>query len=281
MLARMSERPPARTTDYVNALRRKKLLDKMPSEQFDQVVEETLSFIERRFDSLQDLVRVDQTNINPFLMLAMAPAYNIFSPFEAAEYLQYAKMPHGDSTAFGKFVEDRLFPIFSAFPAPQKKKNKSLYSAIDGFLAVEGENYLATWKSGPWTMNQSHANEMTRTFPEIHEETGNTIILGVFYGKPSQLNNKPSVVRNQTGHYFQVLVGSELWEFITGVTNAHMDVLRAIKTAQQQFAVEHGGKTFNEHMIEARLQLSENFRSAFGLKGGDDDMWEMLFKQAF
>lgn len=267
--------------DYVNALRRQDLLAKMPQDQFDAVVEQTLLFIERRFNSLQGLVAVEQTNINPFLMLAMAPAYNIFSPFEAAEYLQNAKMPHGDATAFGKFVEDCLFPIFGVIPVDEKKTEKTLYSAIDGRLTVEGTPYLATWKSGPWTMNQSHANEMVRTFPEIHALTGDTIILGIFYGTPRQLNNKPAYVHQRTGGYFQVLIGSELWEFITGVRDAHMEVLRAIRKAQQQFAIAHGGKTFNEHMIETRLKLSEDFRETFGLTGGDDDMWEMLFRHAF
>ena len=40
-------------------------------------------------------------------------------------------------------------------------------------------------------------------------------------------------------------------------------------------------ETFNEHVVEARLRLSANFRETFGLSGGDEDMWEMLFKHAF
>lgn len=277
----MSEESVPEVAPFINVLRRDQLLDEMPQEQFDQVVEQALQLIERRFANMRQLVRVDQTNINPFLMLAMAPAYNIFSPFEAAEYLQYAKLPHGDSTAFGKFVEDQIFPIFGVTPVAEKKTESTLYSAIDGGLTVEGEAFLATWKSGPWTMNQSHANEMSSSFPKIHEATGRRLILGIFYGREGQLNNKPALVRRKTGDYFHVLVGSELWEFITGVRDAHMFVLRAIREAQRQFAIAHGGKTFNEHMIEARLQLSANFRDAFGLSGGDEDMWEMLFKHSF
>lgn len=266
---------------FINALRRADLLDEMPQDLFDQVVEQTLGLIERRFETMRALVTVAQTNINPFLMLAMAPAYNIFSPLEASEYIQNSKLPHGDSTAFGKFVEDRIFPIFDVSPVDEKKTESTLYSAVDGGITVDGETFLATWKSGPWTMNQAHANEMSANFPKIHEATGKRLILGIFYGRESQLNNKPALVRRNTGEYFQVLVGAELWEFITGVRNAHMAVLRAIREAQRQFAVAHGGKTFNEHMIEARLQLSADFRQSFGLSGGDEDMWEMLFKHSF
>lgn len=265
----------------VNMLRRKELLDEMPQAQFDRVVTQARKLIDRRFASMRELVRVDKTNINPFLMLAMAPAYNIFSPFEAAEYLQYAKMPHGDSTAFGKFVEADIFPIFGVGASKEKAANPTVYSSIDNALTVEGEDFLATWKSGPWTMNQAHAHEMIRNFPTIHEETGKRLLLGIFYGRVGQLNNKPAMVRRATGDYFQVLVGSELWEFVTGVKDAHMRILDAIREAQRQFAVDNGGKTFNEHMIEARLQLSQDFRKAFGLTGGSEDMWEMLFEHSF
>ena len=266
---------------YVNGLRRDELLDEMPAGLYDSVVQAVYDFIERRFQGLQQLVEIRQTNINPFLMLAMAPAYNIFSPYEAAEYLQYAKMPHGDATAFGRLVEDRILPIFGVTSAPEKAENPRLFSAIDQALTVDGDDYLATWKSGPWTMNQSHANEMAASFPQIHAATGKHIILGILYGVPGQMNNKPALVSRETGEYFHVLIGSALWEFVTGVKDAHMTILRAIRQAQQQWAVAHGGKTFNEHMIETRLRLSQDFRQTFGLTGEDDDMWELLFRRSF
>lgn len=262
-------------------LSRRTLDDEMPEDKFEAIVEESLRFIERRFKSMQEIVDAKQLNINPFLMLAMAPAYNIFSPFEAAEYMQNTKMPHGDSTAFGKFVEDKIFPIFGVRPPTEKSASTTLYSPIDAEITVEGKRYLTTWKSGPWTMNQSHAHEMIQSFPKIYSETQCDIILGIFYGRTRQLNNKPALVTARTGKYFHVLVGSELWEFVTGVKEAHMKVLDAIREAQSRFAIAHGGKTFYEHMIEARLSLSQSFRDSFELVGADDDMWEMIFRKAF
>lgn len=273
--------PPANPADEFNKLTRNKLLDEMPQEQYEQVVAEALTFIENRFKALRKLVKVEQTNINPFLMLAMSSAYGIFSPLEAAEYLQNAKMPHGDATSFGKWVESKVFPIFGVTEVDEKKTDGTMYSAIDGALTVDGQNYLATWKSGPWTMNQAHATEMAGTFPRIYEVTKKPLLLGIFYGTLSQLNNKPAKVRRETGSYFHVLVGSELWEFVTGVKDAHLVVLKAIREAQAQFARAHGGKTFNEHMVEARLELSADFRTTFGLSGESDDMWESLFRHSF
>jgi Type II restriction endonuclease EcoO109I len=220
-------------------------------------------------------------NINPFLMLAMAPAYNIYSPLEAAEYAQMAKLPHGDATAFGRFVEDKVFPIFGVADPPEKRRSRSLFSPIDKEITVDGTRYLMTLKSGPWTMNQSHANEMIAGFPKIHERTGCDLIIGIFYGSKLRVNNKPGLVTRETGGYVHTLVGKELWEFVTGVRDAHLCVFAAIQEAQVLFAERHGGKTFAEHLIEARLQLAESFRSAFGVVQSGDAMWQQIFKGSF
>lgn len=224
-------------------------------------------------------------NVNPFLMLAMSPAYNIFSPYEAAEYAQNAKLPHGDATAFGRFVEDRIFPIFGAVPPAEKaslqQEIKDAFSPVDREAQIEGQRVLFTFKAGPWGMNQTHANEMIRCFPQVHGASGSPIVIGIIYGKRERVNNKPGLVRARTGDYVHILVGQSLWEFVTGVQSAHLRVFDAIRQAQRDFAIAHGGKTFFEHLIEARLQLAESFRKAFGLVGAGEDMWEEIFKGSF
>lgn len=267
-------------------LSRSTLIKAMPPEHFDQIVDVTHALLERRFAKVQGMVDVasSDVNVNPFLMLAMAPAYNIFSPYEAAEYAQNAKLPHGDATAFGRFVEERIFPIFGTKSPAEKgdPETAALFSPIDQELSVEGTGYLATYKAGPWTMNQTHANEMIHRFPEIHDRSGCEIIIGITYGKRERVNNKPAKVMRETGPYVHTLVGQNLWEFITGVEDAHFEVFRAIRKAQKRFAVEHEGKTFYEHLIEARLRLADSFRKAFGLVGGaEEDMWEQIFKGSF
>ncbi|MBF4163489.1 PmeII family type II restriction endonuclease [Nocardioides acrostichi] len=264
---------------------RESLLEEMPEHQFEAIAEMTLGLLNRRLDKVQKMTDVasSDVNINPFLMLALAPAYNIFSPFEAAEYAQMAKLPHGDATAFGRFVEDKIFPIFDVrLPAEKTAKHTStVWSSIDREITVDGRRILMTLKAGPWTMNQSHAHEMAQNFPAVHEATGCDIVIGIYYGKRTSVNNKPLMVRGRTGPYVHTLVGKDLWEFVTGVRDAHIAVFRAIKEAQARFAVEHGGKTFYEHLIEARLKLAQSFRDAFDLVGEETEMWEGIFKGSF
>ncbi len=42
-----------------------------------------------------------------------------------------------------------------------------------------------------------------------------------------------------------------------------------------------GGKTFYEHMVEARLALAESFRREFKLTGENEDMWTQPSRSAF
>lgn len=60
-----------------------------------------------------------------------------------------------------------------------------------------------------------------------------------------------------------------------------MKILDAIREAQSRSAIDHGGKTFYEHMVEARLALAESFRREFKLTGENEDMWTQLFRRAF
>ncbi len=264
-------------------LARRSLLEAMPEDRFDEIVEETDKLLERRLRKAKGLVDVKSSdvNLNPFLMLALAPAYNIFSPYEAAEYLQASKLHHGDATAFGKFIEDKILPPFGVSHPQEKKERPAVYSPIDVETTVEGTRYLFSLKSGPWTMNQSHANEMIGCFPKIHEETGDQLVIGIVYGTRDRLNNKPALVERSTGPYTHTLVGHEFWEFMTGVRDAHKEIFRAIRAAQGRFADRHGGKTFFEQMVEARLTLAASFRDAFDLEGEEAEMWEKIFEGSF
>jgi hypothetical protein len=187
-------------------------LPDLPEGAHEAFVNETLAFLERRYDTLA--VRFDhiaKTNFNPFLLLITAPVYNIFSPFEVAERLQLGKAFHGDDTAFGRMGEERYLRLFGAEVPPEKEAGKAAWTPIDLDITVEGQRYLMSIKAGPWTMNQEHANAMVDKFPAIHEETGANIMIGVLYGRYKNLNNKPALVDRALGspNWFDFLVGRD------------------------------------------------------------------------
>lgn len=263
--------------------KRKKLSATLDREIFNSIVRETESLLERRFTKLaEDFDDISKTNFNPFLLLITAPVYNIFSPFEVSERLQLGKAFHGDDTAFGKFAESAILPLFGAKEPPEKKKRGTDWTPVDCEITIEGKRHLFTLKSGPWTMNQEHANAMVDKFPAVHKETGSPILIGIFYGRYENLNNKPEVVRNGLGdpEWFDYLVGRDFWEFVTGVKDVHKEIFKAIRTAQRQFGEKHQDETFHEKLVSNRLKIAASLRKSFDVDA-DEDFWETLFNNMF
>ncbi len=268
--------------------RRKHLKDKLSKSIFDQLVAETKSLLERRFKALAEgFVDIEDTNFNPFLLLITAPVYNLFSPFEVAERLQLGKAFHGDDTAFGRFGEEKLLPLFGVRECSEKVRATQdrmggQWEPIDREFEVEGQRYLLSVKSGPWTMNQSHANGMIEKLPAVYKQTGCPVILGIMYGRYENLNNKPLLVESSLGspEWFDFLVGRDFWEFVSGVKDVHREIFQAIRQAQKAFGDDHKDETFHEKLVSNRLRIAASLRKAFNVKE-EEDFWETLFARMF
>jgi hypothetical protein len=266
--------------------RRNVLADELPAGVHDAIVSETDELLERRLSKANEIAAIEQTNFNPFLLLITAPVYNIFSPYEVAERLQLGSAFHGDDTAFGRFAEEKILPLFGAtLPVQKDRANRALAAAwepVDRQMEVEGSTYYMSIKAGPWTMNQSHANGMIEKFPEIHQSTGARCMIGITYGRYADLNNKPSLVDMQLGQadWFDYLVGRDFWEFVSGVRDVHVHIFKAIREAQAIFAQRHKDETFHERLIYNRLKVAASLRKKFDLEK-EDDFWETLFNNAF
>lgn len=264
---------------------RNTLSEELPEGAIELFIDETYQFLNRRFQTLAvDFNDIAKTNFNPFLLLITAPVYNTYSPFEVAERLQFAKAFHGDDTAFGRMAEERFLKVLGASPPLEKKdtSKKTRWSPIDLEATIDGQRYLMSIKAGPWTMNQSHANEMIQNFQALREETNAKIIIGITYGRYKNLNNKPVLVQNGLGNpdWFDYLVGKDFWEFVSGVKDVHKEIFKAIRIAQKRFAAEHSDETFNELLIANRLKIASSLRKQFRVTA-DDDFWGTLFNSMF
>lgn len=280
----------AQPLDLAEALRPRKfrrapLVDALPEPVRAELVRETVEFLSRRYKELA--VRFDdisKTNFNPFLLLITAPVYNIYSPFEVAERLQLGKAFHGDDTAFGRMAEEKYLRLFGAETPIEKRQpsKKNLWSPIDLNIVIDGQRYLLSIKSGPWTMNQTHANEMVTNFHKLHKETGAKIIVGITYGRYKSLNNKPALVSTRLGNpdWYDFLVGKDFWEFVTGVRDVHRHIFSAIRDAQKQFSQLHSDETFHEKLVANRLKIASSLRKQFSVKD-EEDFWWTLFNNMF
>jgi hypothetical protein len=293
---------PAAAAQRERRIKREELAGELSDESRQRFEDETYDFLERRFQQLaMDFDNIAKTNFNPFLLLITAPVYNIFSPFEVAERLQLAKAFHGDDTAYGKVAEDKYLPVLGATKPPEKEKSPRAvragmsameigleerrlvrWSPIDVEVTVDGQRYLISVKSGPWTMNQAHANEMTASYPALRAETGAKIIVGITYGRYTSLNNKPDLVDRNLGRpdWYDFLVGRDFWEFVSGVKDVHIELFAAIRRAQKRFADAHADETFHEKLVGNRLKIAASLRKEFNVQD-DDDFWGTLFNAMF
>jgi len=263
--------------------RRRSLKNKLDDGIFKSIVRETRELLDRRFHLLaEEFDDISKTKFNPLLLLITAPVYNLFSPLEVAERLQLGKAFHGDDTAFGRFGEEKILPLFGAKDCEEKKRGKGKWEPIDKEVLIDGTRYLVSIKAGPWTMNQSHANAMIEKLPAIHKATSSPVVLGILYGKPEHLNNKPELVARSMGHpdWFRYVVGRDFWEFVSGVRDVHIQLFRAIRQAQEEFAREHYDETFHEKLVANRLKIAASLRKVFDV-GDDEDFWWTLFNNMF
>lgn len=266
--------------------KRSSLAETLPEGVYEKIVNETDELLERRLSKANEMLDIAQSNFNPFLLLITAPVYNIFSPYEVAERLQLGSAFHGDDTAFGRFAEEKLLPLFGAtLPVEKKKSNQTLsalWEPVDRSMVIEGVTYLMSIKAGPWTMNQSHAHHMIEKFPLIKGDSDVRCMIGITYGRYADLNNKPALVDSNLGQpaWFDYLVGRDFWEFATGVKDVHVHIFRAIREAQARFAARHKDETFHERLIRNRLAVAASLRKKFDLDK-EDDFWETLFNHAF
>ena len=263
------------------------LTDQLHTAAAQAIEDETHAFLNRRFGTLaESFDNISKTNFNPFLLLITAPVYNIFSPYEVAERLQLGKAYHGDDTAFGRLAEERFLKVFGATTPPEKTvgnaAQKQRWSPIDLEVTIEGQRHLISVKAGPWTMNQAHANEMIRHFPDLRAETNAKILIGITYGRYRNLNNKPELVDRSLGRpeWFDFLVGKDLWEFVSGVRDVHHHMFQAIRRGQKRFAAEHEEMTFHEHLKANVLKISASLRGQFNVTS-DEDFWGTLFNAMF
>jgi hypothetical protein len=75
-------------------------------------------------------------------------------------------------------------------------------------------------------------------------------------------------------------VGRDFCDFVSGVSNVHVHIFKAIREAQALFADRHRDETFHERLIRNRLDIAASLRTKFDLTK-EEDFWETLFNNAF
>lgn len=254
-------------------IERTSLVDELPGASKEQVTDLVHRFCQRRINRVDELVSPDAVRASPFLLMWTAAAYGLSSPRALAEHQQLGSLVHGDATAWADLM-NKIYNTVFAFKQPPEKKCQEIFSSIDGEREIEGRRILFSFKSGPLTMNRSHANEMINTFPAIHRQTNSPIVLGLEYGDCERGNGEAEkVIRDTSGNDVHLLVGKPFFEYVTGVRDAYGKLGRLIAGAASEF---YGGKSFDEHVMDSRGLLTKSLSKKYNIPKNGALTWEHI-----
>lgn len=238
----------AALTDIVNARQLKSDIISKVQEFFREEIAEN-----HRLNTLK-LKHLKEFNLNPFLDKYKA---NFLegdnSPRSIAKALVYARvLGTSINTTFGTKLQKFCSHILSGY--------SSTTSGIDiEFIdLVDGRRKYCQIKAGPSTINKDDVKTIEDHFQAVKNLARtnnlnigfNDLIVGVFYGEPSDLSSHYKKIQNT----YPVYIGSEFWQRLTGDSSFYTTLTEAIG----EISAEYDGRELLNEVIDAlALEISE------------------------
>ncbi|MBN8685035.1 MAG: hypothetical protein J0L99_20475 [Chitinophagales bacterium] len=212
-------------------------------------------------------------SVNPFMMPFLFDYHDLKSFEELAELIIASHLMTGHSTGFGKLIDEKILPeVFGTkkLDASFRKNNKpfsySCFDEIDHLIdRKNGVVELLSLKAGKWTIQLTMAVQLNKAFKEITETYPglcNNIVVGVFYGKPSDLTDKYDILRginrganhDVTDLQKHVIVysGRDFWKWLNyGEENTQEWVLQGLLNALQETKIHITAKELLQRYKES------------------------------
>lgn len=229
---------------------------------------ETREQIERIFSRfLRDRVRtirrlrLEDLNINPFLLRIFANEMGLNDAHSIIRWLVVQRSMTGANTSFGFCLQEiaKLFSEGTGVEGADIQKTR------------DDRHYYIQVKSGPATMDKGAVTNMSQLLLSVQRRNrGSVAILGMCYGTSEQ-------VMSTVKKYSSVdwLVGRQFWEFVSDDPNC-VDEIYAI--------ADEVGKTFRDaqgqilsQVLEAKIEeLQRQYEAMYSHSG--NEMWTKLLK---
>lgn len=257
------------------------------------VRQEVLWWIGQREAKLTDLA-TETMSLNPFLAPFIYEFHSHESIDDLFELLISGHLLTGHATGFGKLVDEKILPkVFGATKLSAKWRmrnypySESEFDEIDHLVVRDGNKHLLSLKAGKWTIQLTMAVQLNETFKKITEsylEDNDKIVVGVFYGSPSDLTDKYDIIRginrgadhkvHDIRKHVEVKCGREFWEWISGGDpDAQQKVLRGIIEAIKHSGIRQENRARIQSFKDKLLNL-HNIQTA----SSDDSFWADLLR---
>ncbi len=207
-------------------------------------------FSRRQIENIQKLT-LDDINPNPFLLKAL----HLKSAEELIEILGFARITRSIVTSFGFFFEDLLV---ASGATKVKERGFDIYKLKDGV------RFFIQCKSGTNDMDKDQIVFWINKIRELEKEDVHARgLIGMPYGK----RDSNTVSLGLLKQYFKeeleshVLIGKELWEFISGKPEFHAEVLELLEEASMSILKN---RSVYEVIKEKIFDMINEFHSKYG-----------------
>lgn len=193
-------------------------------------------------------------DINPFLMQVL----DLKTPMEVLEFNLYQTVTRSIVTSWGTTVENLLIRC-----GAEKFIEKSLRPGRRPDLQknLNGKKFYIQVKSGPNTMNVDMVNSLNEVISEYKEkEPDASFILGMTYGTKGRISSQ--IKDNLYDFDKSILIGRELWDFISGEKDFHKELFRILDQSSKHYTTQ----TFSEHLKARLIELVEEWKGKYGEK---------------
>lgn len=205
-------------------------------------------FTARQLETIRGL-RLESLTINPLLVRSL----KLEEPEDVVRFNVYQAATRSIVTSMGNAIED----IVLRSGGERIEQGGSGF----GFKKTLGEDvYWIQIKSGTNTMNVSMVNDFWRYASRKEREAGRNIArLGLTYGKKEQVSGQ--IKGNLPGFDERVIVGRELWEFVSGEDGYHERVLALMERAAEKTL---GSDSVIDAIEDSIARITAEFRVKYG-----------------
>ncbi len=192
-------------------------------------------------------------NMNPFLIRAL----NLKTPKEVIRFNAYQTITRSIVTSMGTSLEYMV-----GNSGARMGKKGEWYDVVK---KIGESTYWIQVKSGPNNINKDQIEKFAEKFAKTEEEKNQYARLGIVYGKRDLDTVSIGLVKNYLKNWEeQLLVGSELWEFVSCEENYHVKVLKWIDDVATEILQN---KSIDGEISRSISKLTREFVKKYGHGG--------------
>lgn len=217
------------------------------------------NFVETQLVNINSL-KLETMNMNPFLIKAL----NLKTSDEVIRFNVYQTATRSIVTSMGFALESMV-----GHSGARMGEKGEWYDVVK---QVKDLTYWIQVKSGPNDVDKDQVKHFNSEFNKTDSKSSNIAKLGITYGKRT-LN---TISMNHIQKYLdkwqeRLLVGKELWDFVSGENNYHKKVLKWIDEIAS--TVLHG-HSIDEEIEKAMVKITKEFETQYGQ--GEDGVKKYL-----